>query len=154
MRRIKGFTLIELMIAIVVIGVLISFAVFNYKNSIKKAKRVDMQSEMIRISQRMQTYKVINHNYGDVTLTSIGVEDEYPAKDPVYELSLTDIAGKALDDPDANTQTWRLIATPIDAQKGDGHLVLNNNNQKCWLEGSDNNSNPCIPTSTTNWDSR
>lgn len=55
-RSSRGFTLIELMIVVVIIGVLASIAYPNYMNYVLKANRAAAQSFLLNAAQRQQQY--------------------------------------------------------------------------------------------------
>jgi len=75
MRRQKngGFTLIELMIAVAIIGVLSAVAYPSYTSHIKKGLRRSAQAQMLDLANREQLYLVANRAYAPYsTLTSAG----------------------------------------------------------------------------------
>jgi len=55
--RIKGFSLVELMIVIVIIGVLAAIAVPIYSNTVTKAKRVEADAALGSIRTQLDIYK-------------------------------------------------------------------------------------------------
>ena len=54
MNKQTGFTLIELMIAVVIIGVLVSFAFTSYQNSVRKSNRAEAKTAVSEVAQKLQ----------------------------------------------------------------------------------------------------
>jgi len=147
----SGFTLIELMIVVAVIAILAAVAYPSYQDSVRRAKRIDAQSEMMSIANRLQKYKIARFSFEKangsfVTLADVGAASQIPVSGTaLYSVALSN----------QGMGTWTLTATPADAQTGDGHLVLNHRGQRCWTKGSDKNSGTaCVPSATSNWDGR
>lgn len=140
MNKKAGFTLIELMIVVAIIAILAAIAYPSYTQYKVRTNRVDVQSEIMQIAQRLQSYYVINHNYSNAKLDNGALTKNYPSSGAAYTLTLVP-AG----------QTWTLTATPKTGtvQDGNGALVINSLGQKCWTKGS-----TCTPSATSNWDGR
>ncbi len=66
-----GFTLIELMITIVIIGILVGVALPGYQNSVRKSHRSAAQAEMLDIANREQQYFLANRSH-TATLSNLG----------------------------------------------------------------------------------
>jgi len=69
MKRFKstnGFSLVELMIVIVIIGVLAAVAVPIYSNNVKKAKTSEADATMGVVRQELRIYLGANGTYPDV----------------------------------------------------------------------------------------
>jgi type IV pilus assembly protein PilE len=62
-----GFTLIELMIVVAIIGILASIALPAYKNYIKKGKAAEATSNLADCRVRAEQYFQDNRNYSGVT---------------------------------------------------------------------------------------
>lgn len=135
----RGFSLVELLIVVAIIAILAVIAYPSYSQYKIKTNRAEMQTEMMSIAQRLQSYYVANHNYTTVTLGGLGFSTEYPTDgNPMYQLSLV-----------AASQTWELQATPKTEtiQKDDGVILLNEKGQKCWVQGA----TTCTLSATSSW---
>ena len=144
----NGFTLLEIMIVVVIIGILAAIAYPSYTQHIIKSNRVDVQSEMVRIASLMQRYKVLNSSFlkssgQPVTLDDLNVPEAFPNTDKsLYELSLSNVT--------AGTWTLKATPTPATLQADNGAVIMNNNGEKCWTKGASN----CTVSSTSNWDGK
>ena len=68
----NGFTLIELMIAVAIIGILASIAYPAYLDYVLEARRADAQANMLEIQINQERYRGYNTSYG--TLASLAAE--------------------------------------------------------------------------------
>lgn len=55
----QGFTLIELMIALVIVGILISIAVSNYQEYVERSRRAKAIADIAQISMALERYRTI-----------------------------------------------------------------------------------------------
>lgn len=69
-RHVGGFTLIELMIAVVVVAILAAVALPSYQEHVRKSRRVDAQSAMLELAQFMERHYTTNNGYSGTTLPS------------------------------------------------------------------------------------
>lgn len=141
MRR-NGFTLIELMIVVAIIGILAAIAYPSYLNYKVRTNRTDAQAEMIAIGQSLMQFKMTRGNYSNATVAVI------------YGAAVTPKTGTALYDLTLNVtgSKWELIAKPRSGttQAGNGWICLNDQGQKFWAKGA----TACALSATSNWDGR
>jgi type IV pilus assembly protein PilE len=104
-RRSAGFTLIEVMIVVVIIGLLATLAVPSYLDSIRKARRGDAITRISQVQQAQERWRANNPAYG--TLANVGVAAT--TADGHYTLSV----------PSSTATSYQILATATGAQFGD-----------------------------------
>jgi len=115
-KNATGFTLIELMIAVAIVGVLAAIAYPSYQNSLIKGNRANAKSYLLEVAQKQQQFLLDNRAYGskaDLKLI------EPPEFTKFYTLTVAPVAGP----PPSFTAT----ATPKAGtrQAADGWLEIN-----------------------------
>lgn len=75
-KRSSGFTLIELMIVVAVIGILSAIAVPAYSEYVKKGKRSDAKAALLKAQIAQEKYRANHTQYG--TIDDIGISDTSP----------------------------------------------------------------------------
>jgi type IV pilus assembly protein PilE len=63
-HRVYGFTLLELMIVVAIIGVLAMMALPSYEGYLQRARRADAQSFLMEVASRQQHFLVDRRAYG------------------------------------------------------------------------------------------
>lgn len=126
----NGFTLIELMTVVIIVGILAAIAYPAYMNHLYKARRSDAQTALLNLSVLMEHYFTENNTYSGATLTGFGFSSNLSPQG-YYQLTIA---------PTATSYT--LTATPVAGgpQAGDTScptLTLTSANVKgpsstCW----------------------
>lgn len=63
MSRLKGFTLIELVITVAIIVILASIAYPSYQESVRKSRRADARNVLLQAAQWMERFYTENNRY-------------------------------------------------------------------------------------------
>ena len=121
----SGFTLIEMMIVVAIIGVLAAIAYPSYQSYVIKTKRVDMMTEMQNIASEMESRKLAQGSYSAI---SAGVKTDFSTAYPRQGTALYDVT---ITDP--LVAKWEITAKPKTGTQmaGDGNLSLNYQGVKC-----------------------
>ncbi len=67
MKKLRAFTLLELMIAVVIIAILVGIAVPTYLTFVKKSRRNDAVQALLSMQLAQEKYRLNNNSYGDLS---------------------------------------------------------------------------------------
>jgi type IV pilus assembly protein PilE len=108
--KMSGFTLIEVMIVVAIVGILTAIALPSYRQYIERGDRASARAAMLEAQQFMERFYATNNAYHQ-TLAAVDVAlparfASVPPEAPTYDITL---AGS----PNAPTATsYMLVATP------------------------------------------
>ena len=140
-----GFTLVELLIAMTIIGILTSVSYPSYVKHIQKTKRAEAESALMSLAAAMEQWRVENNNnYTGVTLgtaTTAIFSNQVPSDCDTTTSVCTNKKTYTLSISRLTASNYTLKATPFVSQIGDecGDLTLDSTGIKgavkttdCW----------------------
>ncbi len=144
MKKQQGFSLMELMIVVAIIGFLAAFAYPSYQEQMRKTRRADCSGALAALSSAMERYYTVNNTYAGA---GVGTPPTAPT---IFADSCPVDGGTAtynLTIQDANASTFEVRAAPVGVQANDkcGTLTMTNTGfkditgeaagmtrEKCW----------------------
>ncbi|MBC5768242.1 type IV pilin protein [Ramlibacter albus] len=119
-RKSWGFTLIELMMVVAIIGILAGVAFPAYKYQIRKGGRAAAEAQIMDIANRQQQYLLANRSYAtkDQLTTNGYVMPTDVSKNYTWDVTLNSSGA-----PPTYTITFTPTSTGV--MSGDGNLTLN-----------------------------
>lgn len=110
MKHNKGFTLIELMIVVAIIGIIAMFALPSYQNAQRKARIAEGVAQLTAAQSQIEKYRLTARKpYSDITLALAKVDAtiKYSSKD-IYTIGYAPATSEA---DKQNGIKYRLTAT-------------------------------------------
>ncbi|MBC3765445.1 type IV pilin protein [Neptunicella marina] len=149
--RDNGFTLIELMIVVAIVGIITSIAYPSYMGFVKNGKRSAAQADLMALAAAMQRHKAGNYNYKGAAAggADTGAPSIFHAYSPSSEPASEKQYNLTIDSVNASGTSYVLLATPVSgtAQADDGKLYYFSDGRKGW----DKNNNGTLASSEYCW---
>lgn len=142
----KGFTLIELMIVVAIVGILAAVAYPSYREYVLRSHRTDAKSALLSAAQRMEKFYTEKMTYDTATLgTAAGDIASTKSADEFYTIGFDTTptaagACSATATTNSTANDFRLCATPTGTQSGDSCGIFSISNigvktpttARCW----------------------
>ena len=115
MRRSKGFSLLEILIVVAIIGILAAIALPSYRKQIQRSNRAAAQSFMSDVANKQQIFLSTARTFA-VDLKELNMTAPADITPKFYTFSITPVAGPP--------PCFTITATAENTQKDDGDLTL------------------------------
>lgn len=156
----KGFTLIELMVVVAILGIIVSIALPSYQEQVRKSKRADAKVALLQFAQMQESFFVQNLSYAKDLKQLKFATKKVSSEKALYELEITGRTPKNCDVAAATPipcTAYELTATPVAGSGQDFDKVCNSfrvdNVSRKWATGSKGNvistTYPATPGATT-----
>ena len=86
-RKIRGVTLLELLIVMVIVGIMAAVAYPSYRDYITRAKRTEAKTLLLEIAQNQERFYLQNNRYGD--MGELGYSDPKITDSQSYSVTIT-----------------------------------------------------------------
>ncbi len=121
-NRLTGFSLIELLMAVAIVGILAAVAFPSYQDYVRRGYRAAAQSEMLDIANKQAQFLLVNRAYASkTTLTASG----YSLPSDVSSRYTYAIAIGA-----GTVPSYTITFTATGSQADDGNLTLDSSGTK------------------------
>lgn len=127
-----GFSLMSVLTAMAIVGILAAFAFPSYEGAVRKAKRADAKSFLLSIQFLQEKYRANNPSYtSNLTVLGFANANTQPSPDGHYTATVTA----------ANATSYTIEATAVGNQAKDTNCVILSMDQNNTQGSKDNNNN-------------
>lgn len=119
-QQVNGFTLMELLIAVAIVGIIAAIAIPSYTSHVQKAKRAEAQAALVSLASALEMWKMQkggSYNTGSPTAAGL-LSNQVPVAGgtKTYDLAISSVTATA----------FTLTATPVKTDSLCGSLTYTN----------------------------
>lgn len=134
-KKHSGFTLIELMIVVAIIGIITAIAYPSYDQYVTRSKRADAMSALMLAAQSYERYRANKYDYNTALANIFATQVPVEGGTAYYTLENTALASGG----------YTLTATPVNSMAGkEGPITLTNTGARTWTDKG-GTANTCWP---------
>ena len=123
-RRLAGFTLMEVMIVVLIVGILAAVAYPNYTEHVQRGRRTEGKAALLKTQGALERFFTVNNTY----TTDLGQARVNPFSGDNAAASAYTIA--VAPGPAGIASSYVITATPVTSDPLGGRLTLDNLNTK------------------------
>lgn len=141
MKLQQGFTLIELMIAVVIVGIIVSIGYPSYQSIMVGTNRGTAQADLMSLAAAMERHYATTFSYGGAGSggADTGAPSIYTAYSPSTEGAANKKYSLTIQSVGSDGNSYELRAVPVSgtSQAGDGTLYIFSDGRKAWDKNAD-----------------
>lgn len=122
MQRIDGFTLLELLIVIAIVGIIAAIAFPAYQSQIQESRRGNAQQQLLQLQLQQENYRLNNNSYATTADIGMPVSDYY-----TFSISNVSATTYQLNATAKGSQTADAACTPLTLDQS-----MNKAPATCW----------------------
>lgn len=147
MKQASGFTLIEALIVVVIVGILASIAIPSYTSHVAKSRRADAQQFMMQMDSRQKQILLEQRAYATAPNALNVASEGFSCTATQCQNQYYTITFNPAVDNTATPPSYTICAIPAGGQSSDGVLTLTSTGSKQRLTGT----TTCSGGTSTGW---